>query len=269
MISGRKDIMKQKIIQSTAGKIARRKYFIIFIMTASAILISFCFFRLCRVNLITVRNNATVDTKQILESADIKLNKHLFSVNLQKIEEAVLNTSPYIKSVQVKRNLPEEIVIEVEEYEADFCISVLNRYYLVSDTLLMLEEIPEAEALRHPAAFLELPEINTDEKKFGIGKQVVFTEKENNTFVSQILTTISQSNLANSLTSLSLAEEANITAVVNNRYTLRLGNKKELAKKLAMCEESIAYLQENMPSVTGTLFAWTTKQVTYEITGTN
>ncbi|MBR6744553.1 MAG: hypothetical protein IKM00_04995, partial [Clostridia bacterium] len=75
--------------------------------------------------------------------------------------------------------------------------------------------------------------------------------------------------LKDCLTSLYLHEEANITALVSDRYTLRLGNKKELAKKIAMCEESIAYLRENMPSITGTLFAWSTKQVTFEMTGAN
>lgn len=259
--------MKTKIIKSTPRKIRRQNSFIIFIMTASAILITFAFVRYCRVKLVTVRNNAEVDTGAILERANIKTDKHLFSISLNKIETAVLGTSPYIKSVEVKRALPSEIVIEIEEYEADFCVEILNHYYLVSDTLLILEEIPESEAASHPSALLTLPEINMDEKKFGIGKKIVFVEKENDEFIAQTLKTVTQSFLADSMTSLSLHEEANIIAVVNDRYTLRLGNKKELAKKIAMCKESIDYLQENMPSVNGTLYAWSTKQVTYEITG--
>ncbi len=238
-------------------------------MTVSAILISFCFIRFCRVNTVTVRNNAEVATATILEKANIKANKHLFSVNLKKIENAVLQSSPYVKSVEVKRNFPSEIVIEVEEYTADFCVCILDNYFLVSDTLLVLEAIEEVESLTHPSAYLKLPEINIDEKKFGIGKKLVFMEKEDGAFVDETMKVIMQSFLRDSLTSLSLNEEANITAVVNDRYTLRLGNKKELDKKIAMCEESIAYLQENMPSITGTLFAWTTKQVTFEMTGAN
>ena len=261
--------MKQKIIKSTTGKILCRKYFIVFIMTVSAILISFWFIRFCRVNTISIHNNSAVSTEQILETANIKNNKHIFAVHVKKIEAAVLETSPYIKSVQVKRNLPSEIVIEVEEYKADYCVSVLNKYYLVSDNLLVLESISEAEMITHTSALLTLPEVNTEEKKFGIGKKLVFVDQEDDTFVSETLKTISESTLSGSLTSLTLHEEANITAVVNNRYTLRLGNKKELAKKIDMCAESMEYLQTNMPSVTGTLFAWTTKQVTFEITGAN
>ncbi len=261
--------MKQKIIKSTPGEVMFRKYFIIFVMTALAILFSLWFIRVCRVRTVTVNNNATVDTQKILETANIKSNKHIFAVNLEKIKADVSQTSPYVKAVQVKRNLPSEIVIEIEEHEADYCICVLNKYYLVSDTLLILEEISEAEMITHSAALLTLPEINTDEKKFGIGKKIVFMEKEDDEFISETLKTISASFVSGSLTSLYLNEEANITAIVSDRYTLRLGNKKELEKKLAMCEESIEYLQMNMPSVTGTLFAWTTKQVTFEITGAN
>ena len=260
-----KDAMKTKITKSSTGKIAFRKFFIIFIMTALALVLTIGFIRLCRVRSVTVYNNAAVTQSAILEKANIKTNKHLFSVNLKKIENAVLQTSPYVKAVHVKRNLPSEIVIEVEEYHADFCIQILDKYYLISDTLLLLEEISESEALAHPSAFLQLPEINTDEKKFGIGKKIVFKEQENNTFVVNALKTVQESFLADSLTSLYLHEEANIIAVMGDRYTLRLGNKKDLGQKIAMCEESVAYLQNNLPGVNGTLFAWSTKQVTFEL----
>ena len=257
--------MKTKIIKSSTGKILCRKFFIIFIMTVSALVLTVGFIRLCRVKSVTVRNNAAVTEAEILEKANIKNNKHLFSVNLKKIENTVLQTSPYIKAVHVKRNLPSEIVIEVEEYEADFCIQILDKYYLVSDTLLLLQEIPEEQAASHPSALLQLPEVNTDEKKFGLGKKVVFKEKEDDTFVSNILKIVRESFLSDSLTSLSLNEEANIIAVVDGRYTLRLGNKKDLDQKIAMCKESLDYLRSNLPGVNGTLYAWSTKQVTFEI----
>lgn len=234
-------------------------------MTISALVITIGFIRLCRVKSVTVRSNSAVTETEILEKANIKDNKHLFSVNLKKIENIVLQTSPYIKAVHVKRNLPSEIVIEVEEYEADFCIQILDKYYLVSDTLLLLQEIPEEQVTSHPSALLQLPEVNTDEKKFGLGKKIVFKEQEDNTFVSNILKIVGESFLSDSLTSLSLNEEANIIAVVDDRYTLRLGNKKDLGQKIAMCEEALAYLKSNMPGVTGTLYAWSTKQVTFEI----
>ena len=234
-------------------------------MTVTAFMLTLGFIRLCRVRSVTVRNNTAVTETAILEKANVKINKHLFSVNLQKIENSVLQTSPYIKSVSVTRVFPSEIRIEVEEYEPDFCIQVLGRYYLVSDTLLLLQEIPESEVAAHPSALLNLPEINTDEKKFGLGKKIAFKNQEDSTFVSNTLKIVRESFLSDSLTSLSLNEEANIIAVIGDRYTLRLGNKKDLDQKIAMCEESVNYLRDHLPGVNGTLFAWSTKQVTFEI----
>ncbi len=257
--------MKTKITKSSTGKILFRKYFLIFIMTISALVITIGFIRLCRVKSVTVHNNTAVSSTTILEKANIKANKHLFSVNLKKVEEAVLQSSPYVKAVRVKRSLPSEIRIEIEEYEPDFCIQIMDNYYLISDNLLLLQEITEEEAAVHPSALLKLPEVNTDEKKFGLGKKLVFEDKENGTFVSGILKTVKESFLSDSLTSLHLHEEANIIAGVDDRYTLRLGNKKDLGQKIAMCEEALAYLKSNMPGVTGTLYAWSTKQVTFEL----
>lgn len=260
--------MKQKQIKLTTGTLRRRRFFIIFLMVASAVLLSFCFFRYFRVKTVTVRNNAEVETALILETANIKIDRHIFAVNAKKIESEILKLSPYVKAVNVKRSFPSEIVIELEEYEADYCIMVLEKYYLMTDGLLLLEEIPESEIGDHETAFLNLPEINTDAKKFGIGKRLVFAKNADDAYVGEALKTVSESFLSDSLSALSLHEEANIIAVIGNRYTLRLGNKKDLGEKLALCKEAVDYLKENMPGVTGTLYAWTTKQVTFEITGT-
>ncbi len=257
----------QKSIHSSPGKILSQKFFIVFFMAAVAISITFAFFFFFRVKTITILHNQKITTEEILAAADIPSGRHIFAVNAKKAESSVLSLSPYVKSINVKRKFPSEIIIELEEYKADFYTEIDQKYYLISHTLLILEEISESEIASTGAAELFLPEINTDSKKFGIGKKIVFLEKNDRESIPLLMETFLESELFDSFTKLDLDEEANLTAVVGGQYTIKFGNKKDLSKKLGLCEEAIEYLSENMASVTGTIHAWTSKKVTFEITG--
>jgi cell division septal protein FtsQ len=258
---------KQKSFQSSPGKILRRKFLIVFTMIAAAIAIMFSFLSFFRVKTISVLHNQKITTEEILEAANIPLNRHIFSISAKKAEVSVLSLSPYIKSVQIKRNFPSEFVIEMQEYQADFYVLIEEKYYLVTDTLLVLEEISEEELPNINASELRLPEVNTDEKKFKVGKTIVFQEKSDRERIPYLMETLSKSSLFDSFTKVYLDEEANLTVVVNGQYTIRLGNKDDMEKKIALCEEAVAYLSENMPTITGTIYAWTGEKVTFEMTG--
>ena len=257
----------QKNISSSPGKILFRKFLIVFLMITAAISITFSFLFFFRIKTITVLQNKKITTDEILTAANIPLDRHVFSVNAQNAEASVLSLSPYIKSVNVTRVFPSEIRIETEEYTADFYIEIKNKYYLVSHTLLILEEISESEILNSGAAELFLPEINTDSKKFGVGKKIVFVEKKDRESIPLLMEAFSKSKLFDSFTKLDLDEEANLTAIISGQYTIKFGNKKDLEDKLLLCEEAVEYLSANMGSVTGTIHAWSSKKVTFEITG--
>lgn len=257
----------QKTVHTSPGKIQIQKFLIVFLMIATAIAITGSFLFFFRVKTISILNNEKITSEEILEVANIPLNRHMFAVNAKKAESSVFSLSPYIKSVNVKRDFPSKIIIETEEYTADFYIEIDEKYYLISHTLLMLEEISQSELAQTGAAELFLPEINTDEKKFGIGKTISFMEKKDRESIPLIMETLSKSEFFDSVTKLDLDEEANLTAIVNGQYTIKFGNKKDLEKKIGLCEEAITYLSENMASVTGTIHAWSAQKVTFEITG--
>lgn len=257
----------QKIMHSSPGKIILQKFLIVFLMITITISITFSFFFFFRVKKITILQNEKITSEEILEAANIPSGRHMFAVNIKKAKSSILSLSPYIKSVTVTRNFPSEIVIEAEEYTADFYIQIEEKYYLISHTLLILEEISESEIASSGAAELFLPEINTDSKKFGIGKKIEFFEKKDRESIPLLMKTLSKSKLFDSFTTLDLNEEANLTAIVGKQYTIKFGNKKDLEEKLRLCEEAIEYLSTNMTSVTGIIHAWTSKKVTFEMTG--
>ncbi len=253
----------------TVGAVRRRRFLTVFIIGALALAFTIWFAGFCRVTLVTVENNEKISDTVILSELNIKPYRHLYSFSESKMEKELLALSPYIKSAHMERRLPSELVIVLEEYSADYYIIKGDSCYLVSDTLFILEEIPLTEIAEHDAAYLALPEIKEDNDyyTFGVGKTVRFADAENDTYIQELLKTVSESSLGERITSLTLDERANITADIDGKYHLKLGNAKEMKNKLSLCNASIRYLTENMTGVKGTLHAWTAESVTFEITG--
>ena len=258
---------KQKFL--TVGAVKRRRFLIVFIVSALALTATVWFSVFCRVKLVTVENNEKVSDTVILTSLDIRPYRHLYSLSANKVEKEIMALSPYVKNVSMKRKLPSEIVITLDEYTADYYILKDEKCYLVSDTLFVLEEIAAEDLEMTEAAPLALPEIKEDNKfyTFGIGKTLRFADSENDTYIKDLMKTIAESPLGDRITALSLDEKANITAEIDGKYLLKLGNAKEIKRKLDLCHADIVYLSENMTGVKGTLHAWNADRITFEITG--
>ena len=261
--------MKQeRQIYMTVGMIKRRRFFTVFIIGIIALMVTVWFAVFCRVKTVTVENNEKISDTIILSQLNIMPYRHLYSFSEKKMEADLLALSPYIKGAHMERRLPSELVIVLEEYTADYYIIEKDRCYLISDTLFVLEEIPLTEIGWHDAAYLALPEIKEDKYySLSIGTTIRFADKTDDAYIASLLKNIEESSFASRITSLTLNEKANITADIDGKYHLKLGNAKEFEKKLSLCSASIDYLSENMVGVKGTLHAWTPENITFEITG--
>ncbi|MBQ8497491.1 MAG: FtsQ-type POTRA domain-containing protein [Clostridia bacterium] len=252
----------------TVSAVKSRRFFTVFIIGTLALLITVWFSVFCRVKTVTVENNEKISDTVILSQLNIMPYRHIYSFSEKKMEADLLALSPYIKSARMERNLPSELVIVLEEYAADYYIIENDRCYLISDTLFVLEEIPLTEIGWHDAAYLALPEIKEDKYySLSVGTTIRFTDKTDDAYIASLLQNVAESPFASRLTSLTLDEKANITADIEGKYHLKFGNAKEFEKKLSLCAASIDYLSENMVGVKGTLHAWTTENITFEITG--
>lgn len=259
--------MEKRQKYCTIGALRTRRFLITAVTAVIALAAVIYFSVFCRVKLVTVENNEKVTDTVILTTLDIRPYRHLYSIGTRKTEKEILALSPYVKSVSLKRNLPSELVIVLEEYNARYYIIEDDICYLLSDTLFVLEELPLSEIDTKTVAYLQIPEIDKTNDRFAVGKTIRFTDKEDGEYVNHMLKTVSESALGEAVTSLSLHEKANITAEIDGKYLIKLGNKKEMSEKLALCYESIQYLRKNVTGVKGTLHAWTTKNLTFEITG--
>lgn len=121
-------------------KILRIKKYITVIIILCAIAITLCL-KLPYFNIknIKILNNRNITYNEIKKLSLIDLGQNIFYLNLNKSKANILS-NPYIMSVKIKRNMPNEIVINIEEKNAVFYVKDNDKYLIVDKDGTLLEE---------------------------------------------------------------------------------------------------------------------------------
>lgn len=100
---------------------------------------------------IDVDGLSRVDRATLLERAGLLEGVNMFDVDAERASEAV-EAHPWIRSARVERRLPDQVVVDVEEYEAA-AVVVDDGYQLVDERGEVFKELESSEA----GDLLELP----------------------------------------------------------------------------------------------------------------
>ena len=248
----------------TGRSLRRRNALIVFLFCAVTALLVILFLSGCRIQTVVVENASAVSEQSVLEAAGIKAGRHQYAIDKSEIAADIKAISPYIKSVTVKRRLPAELHIVVEEYEPLYYTEYNGAYWILSDSLLVLEVFPEeASAAQKAVTHLILPEIKACE----VGKTLTFTDESDAAAARECLTTFQSFSFEEPLSLLDVSEKFNITADIANKYKLIYGNSERLAEKIEFSLRAVQYLSENMYGASGTIYAAKPGEASFEITG--
>lgn len=124
----------------------RRLFFLVFILLillAFYIVFETDFFYIKEV---LVDNNKVLTDDYIKEKTDINKTHNIFLVEIERIENN-LEKETYIKNAEVKRKLPDKIIINIEERKGIISYDYNNKRYLLDFDGVVLKEIENEENL--------------------------------------------------------------------------------------------------------------------------
>lgn len=249
----------------TEKGLRRRNALIVLCFSLVTILFIVLFLSACRIKNVSIDGCEHVDKTSLTEAIDIPTGRHMYAISKDKIAASIKGTSPYIQSVSIRRRLPSTLQIIVEEYEPLYYIAWKEQYYVLSQTLTVLEILPDKESAAAKALCqLTLPEITKAE----LGKVLVFINKSDLQTLLSILSVLQETGITEQLTTVNLSEKFNLYACYQNKYVLYFGTSENLAAKISRCLSSIIYLTENMYGVKGNIYASAEGETSFVITGT-
>ena len=87
---------------------------------------------------ITVENNNLISTNEIISLSGISTEENTFRIKIGQAEKNIKENA-YIESVEIKRKLPNEILITVQERKATYMLELINGFVYINNQGYILE----------------------------------------------------------------------------------------------------------------------------------
>ncbi len=218
------------------NKKTRRKLYT-FLVTASIMLILVGYVLYAYVLVIAdigVVGTARYSAKDIISVSGLAEGDKLFSpsINADKIEEDIVRYFPYIKSVELKRSLPDTVTLSLTEEEPVFISEIFGQWVLVSAELRVLElseEKPSGDFIR-----LKLPQM----KSAVAGEPLTFRDDMFGVAQKAAEAVLSPA-VAGEVTVLDISDRFSIYISYMGRYKLMIGDITDVELKISLANEII------------------------------
>lgn len=244
----------------------RLKAFLIkFFFFALALALVFIFVFSVRIKNVTVEGNAVSADENIVSAAGLRSGSHMYSIDKEAISKSILEKNPYVSSVTVRRRLPSTIIITVTEDKPFFYTSFGADFLILSDKLRVLDVVKSTQGLTSSGMIpIVLPTITEAQS----GKTLVFESEKDYKLTNELIGLFIACDFADGITMIDVANRFDVTAVYKSKYTIVFGSYTDLEKKLKFCKKTIGYVEKNMPGIAGTIYATTTAETSFLVTGT-
>ena len=227
---------KQKTPEQVRKRANRRQRFFhtvgrllfVGILLSAAVLALTVFFK---VDTISVEGSTKYTPEEIVAGMDVKKGDNLYLWNKVKTTNSLLEQFPYLETVQIRRHLPDALVVTVTECRAAVAVSTNGVYYLVSAQGKVLEQAATDNGLPVVAG-VTLEAVRPGQ----------MLEPAEDAYVDALLTVLQTLDAADMLTETDFINLQSLTDVrvgYLDRFDIRVGTMEQLAYRLRFAQTVI------------------------------
>ncbi len=178
--------------------------------------------------------------EQIVELLPIEKGSNIYSFNGNDIEAKIEETLPYVQNVEIKRDLPTTVEVNVVEEIPFYAADVAGETYIMSPDLKVLEKIYNND---------EIPEITklklNNVRKCIVGSQVEFVDKRTLDAVITLYENFESNFIKEKIKSVDMRSRFDIYIDYENRFEVYLGDIENLDMKIRFLAGIIDQLDDN------------------------
>ena len=227
---------KQKTPEQVRKRANRRQRFFhtvgrllfVGILLSAAVLALTVFFK---VDTISVEGSTKYTPEEIVAGMDVKKGDNLYLWNKVKTTNSLLEQFPYLETVQIRRHLPDALVVTVTECRAAVAVSTNGVYYLVSAQGKVLEQAATDNGLPVVAG-VTLEAVRPGQT----------LEPAEDAYVDALLTVLQTLDAADMLSETDFINLQSLTDVrvgYLDRFDIRVGTMEQLAYRLRFAQTVI------------------------------
>lgn len=223
----------QRFITAKDRKKVRRVFFYVFTaLFLCAVFTVICVVLFFRTKYVEVIGNDFYPSGEIIASYDFSGSPNLLLLSESKIENQVILKNPYIKKVTLKRDLPDTAILEVVEEAPKYYTVIADEYFVLSDSLRVIERFKTEEEFQTLAA--RLIRLDTPPLRSAIvGSKLGLARDPNYDYMLDLVTQLQSSYFGPYINSIDATDKFHISIIVfDGRYRISFGDSTDLEVKL-------------------------------------
>lgn len=227
----KKDKQKEQELtagRGVAGKRRRKKkrvffYLILFILLITVVSVSSLtiFFNIKQIKVI---GEVKYSNEEVLAASGLNLGTNMFRINKFTIVDKISKALPYIKTVTIKRNLPDTLLIEVTPVTPAAYIETAGGLILISS---------DGKAIENLVTPPKLPNLKgSGVLQNTVGEYVNFEGEGSKELFGELIGNYIKYNMLEKVSLIDISKRHDITFEYENRILAHLGNTDFLDKKV-------------------------------------
>ncbi len=238
----RKTVDLDEMEKQQSRKQFKRNVFYVFLFLFILILF-FCtaFFVFFRVKEVSVVGNSMYTAEEIFAHTGIAEGDNLFSFSENDVVKKIKAALPYVGDVNIKRDLPAGIVIEVVEKQAVMYLEINGDYYLLSDELTVLSI--EGSLSGVPGSAIRLKTGSVD--RCLVGQPLTFIDSRTRETLIEMYSVLAANEMQYSIREIDITARFDITMEYTDRFHVYVGYADDFDLKVPFLKEIIKQLYDD------------------------
>lgn len=194
-------------------------YFLLF-FTVTAVFLVVCFTVFLNIKEFSVTGNSRYTTEEILAMVPAETGKNIYSFDADETEALIKQKLPYIGSVEISRNLPSTVEINIVEEKPVFALRLAGRIYVLSSGLKVLESVDESTQWINELAELEVSNI----RRCMVGELLEFVDARTFDAVTELYTCFENESMEMNITAVRAESRFDIYVDYGGRFEVYVGD---------------------------------------------
>ena len=244
-----RDTYERLLAKKKHKKVFRTFGYILLSIVLCFIFIAVCMAIFLKIESIEVRGINRYTKEQIVEASGISVGQNLYAINKKTASSYITTEYPYINSVVIRRNLPSTLVFKISEEEPKYYTEICGEYFVLSETLRVLERTFEKPSTEEKPLILLLM---SGVRSVVVGEEIEFDKELTFEYINNFIQSINTYESAKDITEIDLSKKYNIYVGYQNRFRIYLGDSTDTEMKLKFAKLMIDTFDEKK---TGTVDA--------------
>lgn len=196
-----------------------------------------------RVSSITVEGNNVYNDGDIIDASGIEKGMNIYLINDNSVATGILSAFPYVKTVNLERNVPGSVVLDLKCDEPNYYMEIAGEYFVLSRELRVMDRFTDKDELK--AALPNVKKLTGGDVKTAIvGTELEFVSSSYSKTAKEILSILEGTEVFEGVSSVNFSDRFNMYVVYKSRLKANIGNSDEALLKLRFMNEIVKDLGE-------------------------